>query len=74
MVVVSGVVSGSQPIGADVGAGREVHVQLDTLRRSCPCLTAARWRWSSGGIGSVVVRYDVRRLVSGPPGVSAENG
>lgn len=40
VVVVSGVVSGSQPIGADVGAGREVHVQLDTLRRSCPCLAA----------------------------------
>jgi hypothetical protein len=56
----SSVVSGSQPIGADVG-GRGGGVQLDTLRRSCPCLTAALWRWSSGGIGS---NGEIRRTTS----------
>ena len=37
-------------------------MQLDTLRRSCPCLTAALWRWSSGGIGSS--NGEIRRTTS----------
>lgn len=66
-MVVSSVVSGSQPIGADVGGG-DGRVQLDTLRgrvahasqRLCFC------KWSGGGDGEI--RRTTSRLSQAHPG------
>ena len=63
----SSVVSGSQPIGADVGGG-DGRVQLDTLRgrvahasqRLCFC------KWSGGGDGEI--RRTTSRLSQAHPG------
>ena len=68
MVMVSSVVSGSQPIGADVGGGADGRVQLDTLRgrvahasqRLCFC------KWSGGGDGEI--RRTTSRLSQAHPG------
>ena len=68
MVMVSSVVSGSQPIGADVGGGGGGRVQLATLggrgahasQRLCFC------RWSGGGDGEI--RRTTSRLSQAHPG------
>jgi hypothetical protein len=63
LVVVSSVVLGIQPIGADVGGERERERSSFTRRgevahASRQPLSVERWWWY------VMVRYDVRRLVS----------